>query len=66
VRLTTTGAKTGIHIPSPTALKLWGENFSNSKLVAPTGFEPVFRRGHVFAKYINSFGRPRPRLKPRD
>jgi hypothetical protein len=45
VRLTTTtGAKTGIHIPSPTALKLWGENFSNSKLVAPTGFEPEFQR----------------------
>ncbi len=37
------GAKIGIRVPPLTAPKLWGENFSNFGVVAPTGFEPVFQ-----------------------
>ena len=36
------------------------------KLVAPTGFEPVFGRGHVFANDLNMFPFLGPRTMPRD
>ncbi len=49
------GMEIGIRVPPPTAPKLWGENSSNFGVVAPTGFEPVFGRGRVFATLISRF-----------
>src|ERR1700687_2563140 len=36
------GLVLGVRCSPPIAPKLWGENFSNIGVVAPTGFEPVF------------------------
>ena len=41
--------------PSGAGPKSFAENFNESKLVAPTGFEPVFGRGRVFASFSSQF-----------
>src|SRR5262249_28592897 len=65
-RSTTRGNEIGIHIPPPKGIKFRGENHHEITVVAPTGFEPVFGRGHVFASRITWFSTRRFAERRRD